>query len=372
MAPGSVRTSRVVALALVVGTFFTAQTVLRDLATGEPVNVLRHIMVELLFWVVWALLTPVVLMAVHRWPLDTKPAYRPLLVHLVISAILALGQTITTLGLQSFALWLRGVVGAREALSQIANSSALVWGVFTGVFYYWVVVVVHTALRFRGLYVAERLSAADLARRSAALETELTQSKLNALRSQLRPHFLFNTLNTISVLVGNDAGKAKHMLLRLSSLLRRSLDEEAHEVSLQQELAFLNDYLDIQRVRFGDRLTVHLAVDPSVCTARVPVLLLQPLMENAIEHGAAGDRSMTVELRAGRAGEMLYVTLEDDGPGVSDAALVHEGIGLRNTRARLHQLYGSSATVALRPARETLGATGARVDIRIPFSPGPE
>jgi two-component system LytT family sensor kinase len=373
MAPGSVRTSRVVALELVVGAFFIAQTVLDDLIIGgESVHAARHIAVDLLYWVVWAFLTPVVLVTVRRWPLDTRPAYRPLLVHVAICAILAAVQTFTTFGLQSLVLWLFfGASSAREALSHLVSSRAIVWSMSTGVSFYWVIVVVHTALRFRGLYVAERLSAAELAQRSAALEAELTQSKLDALRSQLRPHFLFNTLNTISVLVGNDAGKAKHMLLRLSSLLRRSLDEEAHEVSLQQELAFLNDYLDIQRVRFGGRLTVRLAVDPSVFNARVPVFLLQPLMENAIEHGGSENRSMTVELSAGRAGKMLYVTLEDDGPGVGDAALVQEGIGLRNTRARLHQLYGPSATVALRAARDTPGAAGARVDIWIPFSPVP-
>ena len=133
-------------------------------------------------------------------------------------------------------------------------------------------------MRYRSLYAAEQISA-------AALETELTQSKLDTLRSQLRPHFLFNTLNAVSVLVTEDADKAQQMLLRLSTLLRRSLDERAQEVPLRQELAFANDYLDIQRGRFGDQLAVHLAIDPAVLNACVPVFLLQPLLENAIEHG---------------------------------------------------------------------------------------
>src|SRR6202023_4049371 len=123
---------------------------------------------------------------------------------------------------------------------------------------YALVVMVYTALRFRTMYVAERLSAAELASRSAALEAELTRSKLDTLRSQLRPHFLFNTLNAISVFVTEDADKAQQMILRLSTLLRRSLDEEAHEISLRQELAFVEDYLEIMRGRFGDQLMVRI------------------------------------------------------------------------------------------------------------------
>jgi two-component system, LytTR family, sensor kinase len=156
------------------------------------------------------------------------------------------------------------------------------------------------------------------------------------------------------------------MLLRLSTLLRRSLDEEAHEVPLRQELAFVNDYLDIQRGRFGDQLAVDLAVDPTVLDACVPVFLLQPFLENAIEHGRSDDGRTTIALRAGREHDMLHVTLEDDGPGVGSAR-VREGIGLRNTRARLHHLYGPGATVELRAAQGNARASGACVEIRIPF-----
>lgn len=158
------------------------------------------------------------------------------------------------------------------------------------------------------MYLAEQLSA-------AALETELARSKLDTLRSQLRPHFLFNTLNAISVFVVEDTGKAQQMILRLSTLLRRNLDEEAHAVTLERELAFVNDYLDIQRGRFGDDLIVDVAVDPAVLAARVPVFLLQPLLENAIEHGKSEDRPTTIALGASREHDELRITLVDDGPG---------------------------------------------------------
>lgn len=359
MASNNMRTSRVVALALVVGTFFVTQEFLTELAEGGRVDVLNDIVVVLLFWVVWAFLTPAVLAAVRRWPLDARPFYRPLLVHAAVAAVLAAAQTTLTRILRWAALYVLGGVSAQEALRRIASGPAIIWGVFTGVFFYVVVVLVYAALRFRGLYVAEQLGA-------AALKAELTESKLDTLRSQLRPHFLFNTLNAISVFVTEDADKARQMILRLSTLLRRSLDEEAHEVPLGQELEFVNDYLDIQRARFGEHLAVQLAIEPAAVNARVPVFLLQPLLENAIEHGKSEGSGTTIKLSAVLERDMLHITLLDDGPGVGGGAPVREGIGLANTRARLLHLYGPAATVEVGPAHAVAASPGARVDIRIP------
>jgi two-component system LytT family sensor kinase len=357
-----------VGLALVVGILFVGQEVLTDLASGKSISVVNDVKVVLVFWVVWAFLTPAVLAALRRWPLDSKPIYRPLLAHAVVATILAAVQAVFTAVLRSLMYYLRGAGSLTEALRGNAGLTPFVWAMFTGAFFYAVVVMVGTALRFRTLLVAERVGAAELATRSAALEAELTQSKLDTLRSQLRPHFLFNTLNAISVFVTEDAEKAQQMILRLSTLLRRSLDEEAHEVPLQQELGFVNDYLDIQRGRFGDQLNVQLAVDAAVLNARVPVFLLQPLLENAIEHGKSDGKQTTIALRAAREQNMLFVTLEDDGLGVGRNAPVREGIGLRNTRARLHHLYGSRATVELGPVNDKSESPGARVEIRIPFN----
>jgi two-component system, LytTR family, sensor kinase len=369
--PDTMRNSRVIALALLVGTFFVAQEALTDLASGRPLRIASDIEVVLRFWVVWALLTPLVLIAVRRWPLDARPMSRPIIAHILVAALLASTQTVIAMSLRPIVLGLSGALSFREALRQNASLTAFTWGLFTAGFFYAVVVMVYTALRFRMLYVTEQLSALELARRSAALETELTRSKLDTLRSQLRPHFLFNTLNAISVLVMEDADKARDMLLRLSTLLRRSLDEEAHEVSLRQELAFVDDYLEIQRGRFGDQLTVRIGVDATVLDARFPVFLLQPLLENAIEHGKADDNRTTIALSAGREDDQLRVTLEDSGPGVGDGAMVREGIGLRNTRARLHHLYGAAASVQLRTAFGTIDSRGTRVEIRIPFREAP-
>jgi two-component system LytT family sensor kinase len=374
MPSGRTRVARIVGLALIVGAFFTAQEVGMDLARGHSLNAGQDLLNGLEFWAVWALLTPIVLIAVERWPLDAKPLALPLMAHVGLAISLAVVHSLTLVAVDAIAPGLRGAAvsavrptpvrcvievpmigaGFRPVLSTSCGTlTAFVWGAFTGVVFYAIVVMVFSALRFRHA--------------TAVLEAELSQAKLDTLRSQLRPHFLFNTLNAISVFVTEDAEKAQHMLLRLSTLLRRSLDQESHEVPLRQELEFVTDYLDIQRGRFGDQLIVNLAVDPTALDARVPVFFLQPLLENAIEHGKSDDRPTTIALRATRDGEALHLCLEDDGPGLGNGTSIREGIGLRNTRARLHQLYGAQARVELR-SRSTSGTVaGTRVDIRLPL-----
>jgi LytS/YehU family sensor histidine kinase len=303
-----------------------------------------------------------------RWPMYEWPIRGSLAKHAVTSLAFAAVVTVIAFSLHFVALWIAGAVPGSQFLMWMRRVRAsLVWGEFMGVFFYWMVVAVTTTLRFRDLYDAERLSAAELAARSATLEGQLTRAQLDALRSQLRPHFLFNTLNAISVLTLEDAARARHMVLRLGSLLRRSLDEEEHEVPLRQELVFLDDYLDIQRARFGDRLVVSLDVDAAAREARVPVLMLQPLVENAIEHGwPEKDATTTIALRAAKSDGVLRLSVEDNGPGAAEQ--LREGIGLSNTRERLKRLYGERATLKFGAAHMNGGPAGMRVEITIPFT----
>jgi len=178
---------------------------------------------------------------------------------------------------------------------------------------------------------------------AAHLETRLVEAQLQALQRQLHPHFLFNTLNTISGLMHMDVSAADRMMDRLAELLRATLHtSNVQEVTLRDELDLLQKYVDIEETRFGPRLTVHMHVDPDALDARVPALLLQPLVENAVRHGIAPHaRPGVIDLRATRIGNRLSLTIRDTGLGVpSDRlALLNGGVGLSNTRARLQHLY---------------------------------
>jgi LytS/YehU family sensor histidine kinase len=182
-------------------------------------------------------------------------------------------------------------------------------------------------------------------KRAAQLETKLVEAQLKTLQGQLHPHFLFNTLHAISALIHRDADDADRMVSRLSDLLRLTLEHDGtQEVSLKEELEFLQKYLEIEQIRFQDRLTVKFAVQPQVLDARVPTLILQPVVENAIRHGIGPlTGGGLVEVSARAEGETLLLQVRDTGAGLSEDALtaLQKGIGLSNTRARLECLYGS-------------------------------
>jgi hypothetical protein len=362
MAVQGLKTSRAIGLALFVGAFFTAEEVFMDLARRRPELTNKDLVNGIEFWAVWISLTPLALRAAQRWPFTGRADARMLVSHCAVGLGLAAIHNGIVMGVQLIA-----AAASRQptgfTMADYANPTAFVWGVFTGLIFYALVVIVFNSLRLRDLYAAEQTS-------RAAIAAELSEVKLESLRSQLRPHFLFNALNAISVLVSEDARVAQRMILRLSNLLRRSLDEEAHQVALRQELAFVNDYLDIQRARFGERLSVELVIAPDALRALVPVFLLQPLLENAIEYGKSDDARTAVSLSAMREHDDLRIVLADDGPGLVSGS-AREGVGLGNTRARLYHMYGARATVDLGPARPEVAAgspgRGARVDIRIPF-----
>ena len=204
-------------------------------------------------------------------------------------------------------------------------------------------------------------------RERAKAQDQLSEARLQSLRLQLQPHFLFNTLNAITALIGSEPRGAERMVAGLSELLRASLrSADEQEVPLSRELEHLKLYTDIQRTRFGDRLDVQLDVDPLTRGAMVPSLLLQPLVENAIRHGlaprAAGGQ---VCVRAARDGEELRLEVRDDGVGAETrgGALSREGVGLANTRERLRRLHGERQ----RFAYETRPGAGFAVRIALPF-----
>jgi two-component system, LytTR family, sensor kinase len=228
---------------------------------------------------------------------------------------------------------------------------------------YWVVVTALHAIDYYRKFHERELRAADL-------EKRLSQARLQALQMQLNPHFLFNTLHSISTLMHRDVEAADRMIARLSDLLRLALDStEAQEVPLRQELAFVDRYLEIERIRFSDRLNVQKTIAPDTLNALVPNLILQPLVENALRHGIAPQsRRGRIDLRAQREHDTLELQVSDNGVGVPELNSLEEGVGLSNTRARLQQLYGKRHVFELRHAEQG----GLVVTLRLPFRTGTE
>ena len=309
----------------------------------------------------WGILSPLVFRVAGRVRFSRATWLRSLLIHLACALGISVAQVFFDLSV--FLAWDKlffhdpTVAGT----SFVAlYTSFLRQMLHTAILIYCLIAFVSYATAYYERYRDEEL-------RLANLQARLAQVQLGALKMQLHPHFLFNTLNAITALVHTDPEAADTMIVRLSELLRITLENESIQiVSLRQELEFLDRYLDIQRVRFQDRLRIEMDVRPDTLDAGVPNLVLQPLVENAVQHGIS-QRPENGEIRvsAHRAGDMLVLEVADNGPGFAsrNAADRHPGRGLANTRERLRQLYGDAHRFEL---RDNAGA-GLTVSVTIPF-----
>ena len=302
----------------------------------------------------WALLTPVILLIDRRLTSSQQSVVRLTLAHLLLSVPFSLAHT-----------YLSGIVEypiAEIWWSPIRNPDYAVFYFLGNWMTYAAFVGALQALKFYNRFMTSQV---ELER----VERRLLESRLNALRLQLEPHFLFNTLNAISSELSVSPALAREMIEDLGALLRRSLDcQDRAEITLAQELALLDHYLSIQRLRFGKRLEIRTEVDPAVLSAMVPSMLLQPLVENAIRHGIEGRLAGgIVALSARQAGEFLQIDVADDGVGLPrnwrmDACT---GLGVRVTRERLDALYAARNGANFTICRRKGG--GTQVTIRIPL-----
>lgn len=284
----------------------------------------------------WALLTPAVFWVARQWAFVKGRWGRNFLIHIPFSAVF----TAVSILISHFLY----CVVAHKPVAEVSDYLAsLRFTSFLKHFpLYWTTVVVANVLSsFRALRQKERL-AAQLQLERSQLETSLRQAQLDALRMQLNPHFLFNTLQTISVLMMDDTASANRMLVRLSDLLRSTLRSSVDSFTLlRDEIAFLRAYLEIEQIRFADRLHVTWNLHPDTERALVPTLLLQPLVENSIRHGIARMATPgTITISAHITEDVLHLAVADTGPGLSGTQReAGHGIGLSNTRKRLKQLY---------------------------------
>jgi two-component system, LytTR family, sensor kinase len=329
---------------------------LGDLATGHSGTFSARLIEELTGSYTWGLLFLLVLKFSRRFRINARNWPRRLPAYLSAAVVLSLLHT-TMMAL------------SRQAVFRLAGMGEYDYGIMPIrylmemanylLFYIIGVTLIHLYDHYRESREREL--------RTAQLEAQLAQAELQSLQAQIHPHFLFNTLNTISSVVYEDARAADTMIARLSDFLRHSVNaSRRQEVTLQEELDFLNLYLDIMRPRFEDRLRVEIEVEPGLNDALTPRLILQPLVENSIKYAADPDSGrIDIAIKAARENGSLRIEVRDEGPGLAAnvRAVPGNGVGLANTARRLERLYGRNHEFAMRNGE----SGGAMVSVKLPY-----
>jgi sensor histidine kinase YesM len=332
----------------------SAQAYVVNMRAGRPISVVYALVNDMVYAGLWAMLTPVILWYARKFPLTKANLRRTIPIHLCMSIAIAVAHKF----IHTLIVVLYRVQADGFTFSWDYQVNALLSYFDYGVPLYWILILLNYAFDYYNRYKEHELKAAQL-------ESQLAQAQLQALKMQLQPHFLFNTLNAIVVLIQKDPELARRTVGRLSELLRYTLDNVgSQEVSLREELDFLERYLQIEQTRFGDRLKVKLNVSDETREATVPNMILQPLVENAIKHGIARRRGdAVIEVSALREENRLRMSVRDNGVGVTHNDERREGIGLASTRARLRELYGDQQHFELFCSKEG----GAEATVIIPF-----
>lgn len=342
------RTWQIAAVWMIPALLSTAETVIFASQAGRPIALWRAFIGEAPQWLGWALLTPIILALAERFPLRRPLRPSAVLVHGAASVIAGLLLAVADALVNA---WVRP--SSAGLLS--TTRSWFLGGLPATTLVYFAIVMAGYAWRS-----SARLRERE--REAAALEAELRRAQLGALRMQLQPHFLFNSLNAVMALVRDrDTERALAALALIGDVLRATVNAgDANEATLASELDFVRQYLRIEQMRFGDRLEVSFHTDDAPGDALVPVFILQPFVENALKHGVLRGRERnTIAIGAGVEGASLLLSVRDDGRGLAPLG-DGTGVGIANARRRLDHLYGARATLAVTP-----GAAGRGVDVTI-------
>lgn len=323
--------------------FFGAQNLVRLALRGGSIDWLQAFLFEFLYWLSWILVIPALLYMARRFRLETGKWKRSVPIHLMGAALVAVLEVSAYYALKYAALFFLSPTGEvpEGFTASLSNAPILA---LTSYWKYGVFVAIYYAFDYYRKYQLKELKASQL-------EAQLATSQLQALKMQLHPHFLFNTLHSVSMLNLTDSEAANRVLVKLSDLLRVTLESAStQEVSLAAELDFLDRYLEIERIRFADRLEITMCADEDIYDALVPNLILQPLVENAIRHGIGPSSTASLlRISARREGDELILEVEDDGPGLPTGWTLERqaGLGLGNIRARLDALYEGRSRLEL-------------------------
>jgi signal transduction histidine kinase len=347
----------------VIGLVFSLQWYFASYRSEQPVAWSRALFVQMSWAYLWALATPLVLWLARRFPIEKQHWPRNLLAHLLAGTALSFAAGVAEHLLLHFKY--RAGMGRAYAFSDSLRFALSNYTEGMGI--YLLIAFLAYAYSYYQRYRQGEL-------RASRLEAQLSQAQLQALKMQLHPHFLFNTLHSISALLHRDAEGARKMITRLGDFLRMTLENAgAQEVTLKQEMEFLRCYLEIERIRFQDRLTTRIQVDAHALDTHVPNLILQPIVENAIRHAVA-PRSAPgeIEIRAKQEDGFLRIRIRDNGPGLpvnqSTESLFKKGLGLANTQTRLDRLYGARHRFEI--ANDPAGGLAVTLEIPSPRENG--
>ena len=324
-----------------ISSLFALRTYTYSYADGDLSKWGKYSLIHSTNFFTWLLLVPFVYQVISRYNLKSDK-----LSHRTIAILVSLGMALLHELLSNIIFYVPySYFGHMESNAIIQRVIKLLpTAVINRLLEYWVLYGLLMGIDYQRLYRKKELELANM-------EKQLTGAQLNALRYQLQPHFLFNTLNTISSLADIDALKAQNIISKLGKLLRALLDKEASPyVSLDQEIAFIRNYLDIEQTRFQDRLDVQYDIAEDCRNLKVPSLMLQPVVENAIKHGFANKQTQgKIILRARIRQDMLIIQVIDDGMGTDTRKeqLLEEGIGLKNLKERLTLLYGANHELSI-------------------------
>jgi hypothetical protein len=344
-----------VAAAAALALFEVFRTSVSHVVEGDTVTMRVALHRVITMWITVVIASPWCAFMAWRFPFRSGRTLRTLLAHLGGAAVFV-----------AIHMALLFAVHAVRGDHRVFPSAPVL--LHTYVFYIAMEMSVYGAIVLVLLLLEARREAAERAVAAARLEQNVAAARLESLQAQIRPHFLFNTLNALAVLARRGDGAAVDRAIGdLGELLRASFEAPgAHEVALAEELAFARRYVALQRLRFADRLVVEWRIEEEALRARVPVLLLQPLVENAIEHGLSSPEGGRVQVSARRAGDALEIEVADDGAGFPDAGGDGRGVGLANTRERLALLHGGRAVLECGDG----AGGGGRVRVRIPWRTG--
>ncbi|MDQ4123201.1 MAG: histidine kinase [Acidobacteriota bacterium] len=354
-----------------IGLSFATRSYLGLIKQGANVSWQNLAISYMIDFYLWGLVSPFIFRLCHRFPIERERLATRISLFLILSLVF----TFIIIAVSIPIYW---YLGSPDLFKNPTFASFFSQSIISPVMIhenlviFWATVAVAHAFEYYRRSRDREMQAAQLAAQSARLSEQLVQAQLSALKMQLHPHFLFNTLNSIASLLHKDTETAHRMIARLSDFLRMTLkNSEMQSVSLEKELEFLNTYLEIEKIRFQDRLVIEMQVEPEAFKAQVPNLILQPIVENAVQHGLANVTATGhLKVSAHRINGKVHIQIEDNGPGLNAngnrrrKGKTSNGVGLANTRARLEQFYSENFSFEIADKPESRGTI---VSLQLPF-----